>query len=248
MLWSFHLLYCFYLSALLEITNVHQSTQESATRVGALMAHHPTVHSCSRKGRRLWVAHQQHTSNKGNRPKWHEGADVVPSTRSNLFYLVTSLPFFLLNYLPFFYIFLLNFFTIFVLKKPKTFFHFHIFCSLPFYLFALLTSYRFLYLNLTFFQNLCLIVYSFAFWHFHCYKIVVFDHSRNPFEQRFRTIFEFQNLYRYSNFWIFSTIFQLFCSGIYWALCPDFFGKFFHVFQLVELVLLDSLFSTFRTL
>ena len=47
-----------------DITNIHQSTQQSTTRVGALMAHHPawvshhtggsrsipTVHPCSRKG------------------------------------------------------------------------------------------------------------------------------------------------------------------------------------------------------
>ena len=47
-----------------EIMNIHQSTQRSTTRVGALMAHHPawvshhtggsrslpTVHPCSRKG------------------------------------------------------------------------------------------------------------------------------------------------------------------------------------------------------
>ena len=247
MLWSFHLLYCFYLSALLEITNIHQSTQESATRVGALMAHHPTVHSCSRKGRRLWVAHQQHTSNKVNRPKWHEGADVVPSTRSNLFTLLPLYPSSSWT-IYLFYIFFW-FFHIFCFEKAKNIFplpHLLLFSLLSFCTFDLLPfSLPEPYL---FFQNLCLIVYPFAVWHFHCYKIVVFDHSRNPFEQRFRTIFEFQNLYRYSNFWIFSTIFQLFCSGIYWALCPDFFGKFFHVFQLVELVLLDSLFSTFRTL
>ena len=55
----------------LELTNIHLSTQQSTTRVRALMAHHTALMSHHMvntysapvlpKAKRLWVAHQQHT-------------------------------------------------------------------------------------------------------------------------------------------------------------------------------------------